>query len=62
MSKASIWREAARQAIRLHGYTEAKRLTLRLRDESASGTASYAFHNAILKEINLAATVGKVQS
>lgn len=54
----NAYRESARHAIRLHGYREAQRLTLRWRDMSSPGTASFAFHNAVLKEINLAATVG----
>lgn len=58
----SLWLEAARAMIRAHGYSEAKRLCMQYRDMNATGTASYAFHNAVLRQINLAATCGKVEA
>lgn len=57
---ASIWRESACAAVRKHGYVEALRLAVRARDQSSEGTASFSFHNAVVAELRLMATVGKV--
>ena len=56
----SIWLEQARQMIRTHGYVEARRLCMKYRDMNSSGTASFSFHNAVLKHIDRAATVGRL--
>jgi hypothetical protein len=56
----NIWRDQARTMIRKHGYVEALRLASLDAERSTMGTASSAFAIATLKEIELAATVGKV--
>lgn len=56
----SIWAEQAAFMVRKHGYTEAKRLCAKYRDMNSWNTASYAFHNAVCKQIELFATVGKI--
>ncbi len=58
---ASIWRESAQEMVRKHGYAEALRLTTRNRDMNSEGTASFAFHNAVVKELRLMAKIDKEQ-
>ena len=59
--KQPMFLESAREMIRTHGYVEAKRICIQARDMNSAGTASYAFHNAVLKQINLAATCGRIE-
>lgn len=61
-ASASVWREHASFMIRKYGYAEAKRRCRESINMNSTGTASSAFHVATMKEIELAATVGKVQS
>jgi hypothetical protein len=58
--KSNDFQAIAFDMIRRHGFTEARRLCERFRDMNSEGTASYAMHNAVLKKIDLAATVGAV--
>lgn len=52
--------EAARQMIERHGYLEALRLSEEIRDRSSPGTTTFSLWNATVKQIKLAATVGKL--
>jgi hypothetical protein len=47
----NIYKEAAEDLIRHKGYQEAVIFTVRLRDMNSEGTISFAFHNAVLKQI-----------
>jgi hypothetical protein len=49
----NLFREQAEQMIEALGYIEARRICIACRDMSAPGTATYAFHNAALKEVEL---------
>lgn len=46
--------------VRVHGFAEARRLCEQDRNRSSPGTFSYALLNAVLREFDMAATVGKV--
>jgi hypothetical protein len=48
---SSVWRNLAEQLVKKDGYTEARRTTIQLRDDSAPGSACYAFHQAVVREI-----------
>lgn len=47
----SVYADRAQQMLKDYGYTEARRICIRLRDSSSPGTISHAFHNATLKAI-----------
>ncbi len=46
--------------VRRFGYTEAVQRCERVRDMSSEGTASFASHNAVLRELRLMSTIGPV--
>jgi hypothetical protein len=54
--------EAARGMIREHGYLEALRLSEEMRDKSSPGTTTFAIWNATVKQIKLAATIGRLEA
>lgn len=47
----SVWREAAQKLLDTVGYHKARQQTIRARNENSPGTASFAFHNAVLKQL-----------
>lgn len=49
---------AAFEMVRQHGFVEAERLAKQYRDASSEGTATFANHNAVCKQIAEFATVG----
>ena len=49
---------AAFELVRKHGFIEAQRLSDLWRDENSEGTASFALHNAVCKQLREFATVG----
>jgi hypothetical protein len=58
----NVWAEHATALVRKHGYTEALRLAIASRDENTMGTASHAFHSAVVKMLRLFATVGPIDA
>jgi hypothetical protein len=46
------------ELVRKHGFIEAQRLATQWRDMNAPGTASFAMHNALCKQLHQFATVG----
>lgn len=54
--------ETAQRLIGEHGYLEALRLAKQWRDMNAWGTTSYSLHNALVKELEKCATVGRVEA
>ena len=54
MEADSIWKEQAERVIAIHGAAKARQITRQARDNNTPGTASYAFHNAVLRFIDRA--------
>lgn len=55
-----VWMHSARELVQQLGYVDAKRKCLEWRDASSEGTATYAFHNAVLKHVRLLEARAKV--
>ncbi len=51
---------AALSMVRQFGFVDAVARCERVRNMSSEGTASFASHNAVLKELRLMATVGRL--
>lgn len=48
-----VWMHSARELVQQLGYVDAKRKCTQWRDASTEGTATHAFHNAVLKHVRL---------
>lgn len=51
-------RNSAFELVRKHGFIEAQNMCAKWRDQSSFGTASYAMHNKICKQLAEFATIG----
>jgi hypothetical protein len=47
----SVWHESAVRLVEERGYADALLYAMKCRDMNSWGTASYAFHNAVVKHI-----------
>ena len=49
---------AAFELVRKHGFVAALKMSEKMRDANSEGTASFAMHNAVVKQLREFATVG----
>jgi hypothetical protein len=54
----NLYEEQALKAIEKYGVVEARRQAINFRDMNSQGTASFAFHNAVVAAIRRFETVG----